>query len=94
MIKIKTKQANEYLPDYSVAPGQTLLEVIENLSMTKKDLALRTGLTEQIIDDIIKGVQPINFEMANEFESVTGVKARLWNNLERQYRALIAKFVI
>ena len=57
--------------------------------MTKKDLALRTSLNEQIIDDIIKGVQPITFDMANEFESVTGVPSRFWNNLERQYRAII-----
>jgi len=81
----------EYSPDYAVAPGETLREVIDNLSMTQKELAIRTGLTEQTIIRIIKGVQPITFETANKLEMVTGVPARMWNNLEMHYQEQLSK---
>jgi addiction module HigA family antidote len=87
----KAKRSYEYSPDYAVAPGETLHEVIEGLSMTQKELAKRTGLTEQTIIRILKGIQPITFETANKLEMVTGVPARMWNNLEMQYREQLSK---
>ncbi|MCE5273254.1 helix-turn-helix domain-containing protein [bacterium] len=78
-------------PDYAVAPGETLREVIESLGMTQKDLATRTGLTVQSINRIFKGDQPITHETANSLELVTGVPARFWNNLEAQYREQLTK---
>lgn len=78
-------------PDYAVAPGDTLLEVMESLEMTQKDLAVRTGLTEQTLTRIFKGDQPISYETANRLELVTQVPAKLWNNLEAQYREQKAK---
>ncbi len=90
-IKKLNRTTYEYTPDYAVAPGETLREVIENLSMSQKELATRTGLTEQTIIRIIKGVQPITFETANKLEMVTGVSARMWNNLEMQYQEQLSK---
>jgi len=78
-------------PDYAVAPGATLQELMESLEMTQKELATRTGLTEQSLTRIIKGDQPISYETANRLELVTQVPARLWNNLEAQYREQKAK---
>jgi len=94
MIKLgEAKRKFEYAPDYAVAPGSTLSEVIESLDMTQKDLATRTGLTEQTIVRILKGEQPITFETANRLELVTGIPARMWNNLEMQYREQLSKIV-
>lgn len=81
----------EFAPDYAVPPGDTLLEVMESLEMTQKELAIRTGLTEQTLTRIFKGVQPVSYETANRLELVTRVPARFWNNLEAQYREQIAK---
>ena len=83
---VATNKRYAFEPDYAVAPGETLLEVIESLEMTQKDLAVKTGLTEQTLTRVIKGVQPISYETANRLELVTQVPARLWNNLEAQYR--------
>jgi len=82
----KAKRLHNYDPDYAVPPGDTLSEVIADLGMAQKDLAARTGLTEQTIIRILNGQQPISFETAGKLELVTGVPARLWNNLEMQYR--------
>lgn len=83
---MKAKKQYEFQPDYAVAPGETLREVIESLGMTQKKLAARADLTEQSLNRILKGEQPISYETANRLEFVTGVPARFWNNLEAQYR--------
>lgn len=78
-------------PDYAVPPGQTLKEVIEGLGMTQKELAIRTGLTEQSIIRILNGEQPISYDTATKLEMVTAVPARMWNNLEMLYREQLSK---
>ncbi len=81
----------EFTPDYAVPPGDTLLEAMESLEMTQKELAMRTGLTEQTLTRIFKGEQPISYETANRLELVTRIPAGFWNNLEAQYREQLAK---
>lgn len=81
----------EFEPDYAVPPGDTLLEVMESLEMTQKELAKRAGLTEQTLNRIFKAEQPVSYETANRLELVTQVPARMWNNLEAQYREQLAK---
>ncbi len=78
-------------PDYAIPPWQTLLEVMESLNMTQKELAIRTGITVQSLNRIFKGEQPVTYETANRLELATGVPARLWNNLEARYREQLAK---
>lgn len=85
------KKKYDFQPDYAIPPGATLLETMESLGMTQKELAVRTGLTEQTLIRIFKGEQPISYETANRLELVTGVPAGFWNNLEAQYREQLAK---
>ena len=85
------KERYVYEPDYAVPPGETLQETIDSLGMTQRELAARTGLTPQTVVRIIKGEQPVTYGTANLLELATGVPARLWNNLEAQYRERLAK---
>lgn len=87
----RPKKRYTYDPDYAVPPGRTLSEVIADQNISQKELATRTGLTEQTIIRILKGEQPITFPTANKLELVTGVPARMWNNLELQYREQLSK---
>jgi plasmid maintenance system antidote protein VapI len=87
----KAKRLYGFEPDYAVSPAKTLLETLESLKMTQKELAIRTGLTEQTIVRILKSEQPITFETANKLEMVTKVPARLWNNMEMNYRQQLSK---
>jgi HTH-type transcriptional regulator/antitoxin HigA len=87
----KEKRRYAYTPDYAVAPGETLGEVLASLCIPLKTLAEQTGLTEQTIERILKGIHPITFETAIKLDSVTGVPARMWNNLELQYRKQLSK---
>jgi addiction module HigA family antidote len=80
---------NTFSPDYAVAPGETLREVIEAKGISQTDLAIRTGLADKTISQIMNGVAPISFETAEKLEMVLGVPARFWNCRESQYRAAL-----
>lgn len=80
-----------YEPDYAVPPGETLLETISGLGMDQKELATRLGLSEKHVSQMINGHVPVSYDVADKLELVTGVPARLWNNLEMNYRERLAK---
>lgn len=82
---------NQFLPDYAVPPGNILQETLETLGMSQADLARRTGRPVKTISEIINGKTRITPETAIQFERVLGVSASLWNNLERQYQAALAR---
>ena len=79
-----------YFPDAPVHPGETLQEVLESLSLSVLDVAVRTGITPKHISHIINGKALITPEMALKLEKVTGTKASFWNNLSRNYQASLA----
>ena len=78
-------------PDYAVPPGETLLETIQVLELTQKELALRMGRPVKTINEIIKGVAAITPETSLQLEKVTGVPASFWNNAEANYRERLAR---
>jgi len=91
MGKMKATKKYTFEPDYAVAPGETLSEVMTSLDMNQKELAKRLELTEQTLIRIFKGEQPISYATANRLELVTRVPARFWNNLEAEYREQLSK---
>lgn len=88
---LKANKQYGFDPDYAIPPGETLKETMESLDMTQKELSVRTGLTVQSLNRIFKGEQPVTYETANRLELTTGIPARMWNNLEAQYREQLAK---
>ncbi len=80
-----------YEPDYAVAPGRTLQETIDALGIDQRELAARAELSAKHVNQIVKGIAPITHETAIKLERVTGVPARLWNNLEANYREQLAR---
>jgi plasmid maintenance system antidote protein VapI/Zn-dependent peptidase ImmA (M78 family) len=74
-------------PDYAIPPGDTLREALDEREISQVELALRTGLTEKTISQIINGIAPISYETAERFELAMGVPASFWNSREAMYRA-------
>ena len=93
MTRGKSRQNGYYTyePDYAVPPGQTLQETIETLGMDQRELAKRTGLSIKHVNQIIKGAASITQDTAIRLERVTGVPARVWNNLEANDRTELAR---
>ncbi|KAA1395116.1 ImmA/IrrE family metallo-endopeptidase [Aeromicrobium ginsengisoli] len=80
-----------YKPDVVLPPGDTLLETIEAIGLTQKELATRTGLSAKHINQIVKGDAPLTHETAVLLERVTGIGARFWNALESEFRDSLAR---
>ena len=81
----------EFAPDYAVPPGETLQEMLETQGMTQAALARHMGRPRKTIHGIIHGDVQITPETAIELERVLGTPARLWLNLEQNYRADLAR---
>lgn len=76
---------NKY-DEYVIAPGRTILELLEVNCMTQLDLADKTGINKKTINEIIKGKAPITTATALKLEYVFDIPASFWNNLESSYR--------
>ena len=88
---MKATKKYGFAPDFAIAPGETLKELMESLEMSQAEWAVRLGITPQSLNRIFKGEQPITYETANKLEIVTEVPANMWNNLEANYREQLAK---
>jgi len=82
---------HQYTPDYAVPPGETLVELLDSLGMSQRDLAMRSGRPVKTINEIIKGKAAITPTTALQLERILGVPASFWNNLERNYRDALAR---
>lgn len=82
---------NQYEPDVVSQPGETLTETLEALGMSQAQLAERTGRSEKMINQIIRGKAPITQKMSIELERVLGVPAGFWNNRERHFGEYLAR---
>lgn len=90
-ITMANARKDEFAPNVVFPPGETLLETIDAVSMSQKVLALRMGVTEKHVNEIIKGKASISEETALKLERVLGVPASFWRNLEHSYRTFLAR---
>lgn len=74
-----------------VPPGETLVEYLKNWKMTQKELAVRLGLSQKHITSIMKGRAPITSDTAMKLETVLGIPASFWLNLEALYQESISR---
>lgn len=84
---MKERINDKYCPDIAIPPGETLLEIIEEIGMTQVELAERMGHSEKTINEIIKGESAITSDTAIQLERVLNIPAHFWNNFEMNYRA-------
>ncbi|MBI2683801.1 MAG: HigA family addiction module antidote protein [Actinobacteria bacterium] len=78
-------------PDYVVAPGETLAELLDERGMTQKELALRLRVSAKHVSQVATGVAPISARLAIGLERVLGAPAEFWLSLEGRYRTGLAR---
>lgn len=84
-------EPSAWQPDWAVAPGEVLLEAIQERGMSQSELARRMGRPTKTINEIINGKTAITPETAIQLELTLGITARFWNNLETTYREHLAR---
>jgi HTH-type transcriptional regulator / antitoxin HigA len=82
---------NQYSPDIVFHPATTLNEKLEEMGMSRKEFALRTGKPEKTIIAVLKEESSLTPEMAILFENVTQIPAQFWINKQARYNEYIAR---
>lgn len=75
----------------AIPPGATIREQLDTRGMLQKEFATRMGMSEKHISNLINGKAELTHDVALRLESVLGVPARFWNNLEAIYREKIER---
>ena len=86
-----SKSKNSYIPNFVSPPGDTLLEIINDRSISQADLARRMGRPKKTINEIIQGKTSITSETALQLEKVLGASAGFWLNRQKHYDEYLAK---
>ena len=75
----------------AVPPGATISEQLADRGITQKEFSSRMGLSESHVSELLHGDVRLTPDMAVRLESVLGVPAQFWNNLEDIYRDKLAR---
>ncbi len=70
----------------AMPPGATIKDQLNDRGMSQKEFAARMDMSEKHISRLINGSVQLTAEMALRLETVLGVPAKFWNNLEAIYR--------
>ena len=70
----------------AIPPGATIREQLEGRNMSQKEFAQRMDMSEKHISHLINGKVELTHETALRLESVLGIPAKFWNNMEALYR--------
>src|SRR5690606_29349420 len=85
MVESNVQGSGIYEPDLVFPPGETLRELLDERGMTQADLAERMGRPRKTLNEIAQGKAQITPETALELETVLGVPAAVWTNLQSAY---------
>ncbi len=75
----------------AIHPGEFLLDYLEEYNITQVELAIRTGVSKKIINEIINGKNPITEAMAVKLSKVFPLSVEYWLNLQAGYEADFAR---
>lgn len=72
-------------------PGATIKEQLIDRGMSQKEFAARMDMSEKHISKLINGDVQLTADVSVRLETVLGVPASFWNNLEAIYREKLIK---
>jgi len=72
-------------------PGATIKEQLNTRGMTQKEFAKRMDMSEKHISHLVNGEVRLSQDVAQRLESVLGLPAEFWNNLESRFREKLAR---
>ncbi len=75
----------------AIPPGETIKEQLSIREMSQIEFSERMGYSSKHISQLINGKVPLSHQTALKLESVFGIPARFWNNLEALYQEDLAR---
>jgi HTH-type transcriptional regulator/antitoxin HigA len=77
--------------DWSVPPGATIADLLDELNWTQAELAFRMDVSRKHINLLIKGKAPIDEDAALKLERVLGSTMEFWLIREAHYREALTR---
>jgi HTH-type transcriptional regulator/antitoxin HigA len=74
-----------FRPDWASAPGDTIMDIMENRAISKSLLGEALGLSLGRLENLLIG-GTMSSELASKLSKVT-----FWNNREKQYRQALVR---
>lgn len=74
-------------PDLVIHPGETIFDLLQDRGITQKELALRAGVSEPFLSDVIRGKKDISKSLALGLQYAFDVPSSFWLNLQANYDA-------
>lgn len=81
-----SSSTENFTPDHASPPGDLLLEYLEELGISARELARRCGRSGKLIAEIVSGKAPLEPVTALQLERVLDVPAAVWSNMEAAYQ--------
>lgn len=88
---MSAKRINTFDPDWSVHPGEILLDELEERGMSQSELATRLGVSAKHVNRIIKGRAGFSASFAVKLETVLGISAKFWLNVQANHDLRLAR---
>lgn len=76
---------------FAIPPGTTIKEQLDYRGMTQKEFASHMDMSETYTIRLINGEVKLTSDIAHKLETVLGLPANFWQNLETIYREKLAK---
>ena len=73
--------------EWLIHPGEIISDILEERSLTQKELAQRAGISETSLSEVIHGKKDISKELAMGLERALDVPRSFWLNLQANYDA-------
>ncbi|MFV0553349.1 MAG: HigA family addiction module antitoxin [Mangrovibacterium sp.] len=83
--------ANNLTPSNPVHPGEMIKDEIEYRGISQKKLALQTGISYTVLNEVLNGKRPVSTEYALLFEAALDIEAGIWIKTQADYDVIIAK---
>ena len=77
---------NTFNPNWVSAPGDTILDLLENKDLTSKEFSEMLGLSLKDTHLLLNGDYEINDELAEKLFISFSISKQFWINREKNYR--------
>lgn len=71
--------------DYATSPGETILESIKEMGISKSEFAKKLNISSKDLSDIIRGKVIIDVSIAKKLESIMGSSESFWLMLQKKH---------
>jgi HTH-type transcriptional regulator/antitoxin HigA len=82
---------NNFEPDWASPPGETIVDILQERELSRKDFAAELDHSEDEVERLLKGELAITLEVARRLETSLGGSFQFWLSRDFDYRQDLAR---